>query len=589
VSVTELHARVGAGQEAERAGRPIEAREHYEAALYMLIDGAPSDVAAKLLRRVAWTHNDVGDPQAALDCLEAAEAVALAMGDDSALASVLNIRAGTLFNLGELDAAEELFERVRALAVRVGAKKLEAIAEQNLGNVASIRGDGVLALGRFKASLANFEALGERSYVGPLLNNIGRLQADLLEDDEAVRTLGRARELCLEQNDRHHLIIVEANRARVMLRAGEAHAALRTATEAQEIARASGDDRWLGDILLVSGAAHLRLGNADAALGFLDRASEIARAREDIKLMADVVLEQARGLRVVGRNRDTLQRLNEARALFERLEARRDLANVAERQSELESAFLQIVREWGESIESKDSYTQGHCSRVADYACLLAEAAGFSSQEMLWFRMGALLHDVGKVSVPLEILTKPGRLDDTEWSIMSLHPVFGVDLLEGVEFPWDVRPMIRHHHERWDGSGYPDKIGGTEIPLEARILTIADVYDALTTTRSYRAAFSHEKAMEILTSEVAKTVDPSLFSAFADAIGPILAARSDAAREPSARHTERRTASRRRSERRSAKERRKAALARDVRRTHGWDSTTQAERSPLARAGMLPA
>jgi putative nucleotidyltransferase with HDIG domain len=561
VSATELQTRVGAGQDAERAGRPIEARAHYEAALYMLVAEEASDVAAKLLRRVAWTHNDVGDPQAALDCLEAAEAVAVAMGDDLALASVLNIRAGTLFNLGELDAAEELFERVRTLAVRVGAKKLEAIAEQNLGNVASIRGDGVLALGRFKASLANFEALGERSYVGPLLNNIGRLQADLLEDDEAARTLARARQLCLEQNDRHHLIIVEANRARVMLRSGEAHAALRTAAEAHEIARASGDDRWLGDILLVSGAAHLRLGNTDAALGFLDRASEIARAREDMKLVADVVLEQARGLRVVGRNRDTLQRLNEARALFERLRARRDLANVAERQTELESAFLQIVREWGESIESKDSYTQGHCSRVADYACLLAEAAGFASREMLWFRMGALLHDVGKVSVPLEILTKPGRLDDTEWSVMSLHPVFGVDLLEGVEFPWDVRPMIRHHHERWDGSGYPDKIGGTDIPLEARILTIADVYDALTTTRSYRAAFTHEKAMEILTSEVGKTVDPGLFPVFADAIGPELVARSRGARDQSAQLTERRTASRRRGERRKARERRQAAVA----------------------------
>jgi HD-GYP domain-containing protein (c-di-GMP phosphodiesterase class II) len=165
-----------------------------------------------------------------------------------------------------------------------------------------------------------------------------------------------------------------------------------------------------------------------------------------MKLLADVILEQARGLRAVGRNRDTLQRLNEARSLFERLKARRELANVAERQSELESAFLQIVREWGESIESKDSYTQGHCSRVADYACLLAEAAGCSSQEMLWFRMGALLHDVGKVSVPLEILTKPGRLDETEWSVMSLHPVFGVELLEGVEFPWVSRQARRQRY-----------------------------------------------------------------------------------------------------------------------------------------------
>jgi putative nucleotidyltransferase with HDIG domain len=520
IAVVSSRAYVEAGQEAERAGHPAEAREHFEAALYALSAEEARDLAAKLLRWVAWTHTTVGDPQAALDCLDAAEAVAIAMGDDGALASALNIRAGTLFSLGDLDEAEAIFERVRSLAVRVGARKLEAIAEQNLGNVASIRGDGILALGRFKASLAHFEALGETSRVGPLLNNIGRLQADLLEDAEAARTLGRARELCIEQGDRHHLIIVEANRARVLLRSGEALDALRTANAAQEIASGSGDDRWLGDILLVSGAAHLRLGNSEMALGFLDRAAEVARAREDAKLMADVVLEQARGLRLVGRNRDTLLRLNEARALFERLKARRDLANVAERQEELETAFLQIVREWGESIESKDSYTQGHCSRVADYACLLAEAAGFSAQEMLWFRMGALLHDVGKVSVPLEILTKPGKLDDAEWSVMSLHPVYGVDLLQGVEFPWDVRPMIRHHHERWDGSGYPDKLAGDGIPLEARILTIADVYDALTTTRSYRAAFTHEKAMEILSSEVGKTVDPQLFGVFTTAIVP---------------------------------------------------------------------
>jgi putative nucleotidyltransferase with HDIG domain len=230
--------------------------------------------------------------------------------------------------------------------------------------------------------------------------------------------------------------------------------------------------------------------------------------------MADVVLEQARALRSVGRNRDTLGRLNEARLLFERLRARRDLASVTERLTELETAFLQIVRDWGESIESKDAYTQGHCSRVADYACNLAAAAGFPADEMMWFRMGALLHDVGKVSVPLEILTKPGRLDDSEWSVMARHPVFGVELLDGIEFPWDVRPMIRHHHERWDGSGYPDRIAADAIPLEARILTIADIYDALTTTRSYRPAFPHEKAMGVLASEVGRSIDPELFALF---------------------------------------------------------------------------
>jgi putative nucleotidyltransferase with HDIG domain len=509
---------VDAGREAERAGRPLDARRHFEAALHALTGEDEVDLAAKLLRWIAWTHTTEGDTHAAFDCLEAAEAVATALQDDMALASVLNTRAGTYFTLGDLDQAEEIFDRARFLAVRIGARRLEAIAEQNLGNIASIRGDDDNALRRFQASLVHFEALGETAYVGPLLNNIGRLQTDLHDEGEAARTFARAREMCTIQGDRHHFIIVEVNRARLMLRAGDIVDALRTAEEAREAARVAGDDRWSGDILLVCGAAHLRLGSPELALELLDRAADIARTREDPKLMADVVLEQARGLRSLGRNRDTLRRLNEARSLFERLRARRDLASVGERLGELEAAFLRIVREWGESIESKDAYTQGHCSRVADYACLLAESAGLPAGEMMWFRMGALLHDVGKVSVPLEILTKPGRLDDSEWLVMARHPVFGVELLEGIEFPWDVRPMIRHHHERWDGSGYPDALAGEAIPLEARILTVADIYDALTTTRSYRAAFTHEKAMEILASEVERSVDPDLFALFSAAI-----------------------------------------------------------------------
>jgi putative nucleotidyltransferase with HDIG domain len=517
---SDLHALIRAAREAERSGRTSEARRGYESALHALPAVDERGLACQLLRWIAWTHSTDGDPDAALDALDAAEEVAIAASDDDGLAAVLNTRAGTLFGLGELDEAVVLFERVRRLAARSGDRKLEAVADQNLGTVASIRGDVRTALRRFKASLANFEALAETTYVGPLLNNIGRLQIELHQEDEAERTLARARSLCVEQDDVHHLIMVEVNRARLMVRCGDAMRALRTAQEAREMASEAGDDRWTGEILLVCGSAHQAMDNAEVALNFLDRSLEIARRREDPKLIADVVLEQARALRGLGRNRDTLLRLDEARRLFEGLRARLDLDSVREQLGELEAAFVQIVRDWGESIESKDAYTQGHCSRVADYACMLAEAADFPEADMKWFRMGALLHDVGKVSVPLEILTKNACLDDSEWAVMSRHPEFGVELLEGIEFPWDVRPMIRHHHERWDGSGYPDRIEGEDIPVEARILTIADIYDALTTTRSYRPAFSHHKALEIMRSEIAQTVDPRLFELFEREVAP---------------------------------------------------------------------
>jgi putative nucleotidyltransferase with HDIG domain len=110
-------------------------------------------------------------------------------------------------------------------------------------------------------------------------------------------------------------------------------------------------------------------------------------------------------------------------------------------------------------------------------------------------RIGAYLHDVGKMRVPHEILNKPGRLTRSEFETMQLHTVWGVELLAGIEFPWDIRPIIRWHHEKYDGSGYPDRLQGEEIPLNAQIVGIADVYDALTTTRAYRAAFTPEAAI----------------------------------------------------------------------------------------------
>lgn len=533
VRAGDLDALVEAGREHQRQGRHEEARGCFERALYSLRAEDGSETTASLLRWIAWSFTNEGDADAALDCLDAAEAVAAAAGDHRSLASVLNTRAGTLFNLGDLDEADALFHRVRRLAWQIGDRKLQAMADQNLGSVASIHGDLREALKRFQSSLTSFEAVGQMEYVGPLLNNIGRLQIDLGEREAAETTLERARNLCLEQNDQHHRIVVEVNRARLLLSSDRLVPALDAAEEARQLCAATGDDRWLADIHLISGSVYRRLGQSDIALGFLDRAAVLADARRDMKVLADVALERGVVCRALERNRETLENLNEAHRLFQRLRARRELHDVDARISDLEAVFLQIVQDWGESIENKDAYTRGHCTRVADVACALAVATGLPEEEMSWFRMGALLHDVGKVSVPLSILNKPGPLDDDEFTVMCTHPVAGVELLDGIEFPWDIRPMIRHHHERWDGTGYPDRVGGEDIPFAARILTIADIYDALTTDRSYRRGFTHERAMDIMRSEMGQTVDPELFPLFEAEVAPGLAAA--AAEEPQAR------------------------------------------------------
>jgi putative nucleotidyltransferase with HDIG domain len=168
----------------------------------------------------------------------------------------------------------------------------------------------------------------------------------------------------------------------------------------------------------------------------------------------------------------------------------------------------------GQSIEAKDAYTLGHCERVADYACAIATELGFDETQLFWFRVGALLHDVGKIAVPAEILNKPGPLTPYERETMESHPLDGVELLRDVEFPWDVIPMIRSHHERWDGHGYPDRLAGEAIPLAARILCVADVYDALTSHRPYRRAYEPADALRLMQGDMGRHFDPDILSRF---------------------------------------------------------------------------
>mgnify|MGYP000932947327 CR=1 FL=1 len=177
-----------------------------------------------------------------------------------------------------------------------------------------------------------------------------------------------------------------------------------------------------------------------------------------------------------------------------------------------------MVRDWGQSIESADSYTHGHCERVARYAEQVARALGLDAAAITTIRLGAYLHDLGKVKVPHEILNKPGKLTDEEFAIIKMHPVWGVELLEEVEFPWDLKPIIRWHHEKQDGSGYPDRLAGDAIPLGAAIIGIVDVYDALTTTRSYRGAMSHEEALARM-SETSHWWRREIFEAFMRTVG----------------------------------------------------------------------
>ncbi len=184
----------------------------------------------------------------------------------------------------------------------------------------------------------------------------------------------------------------------------------------------------------------------------------------------------------------------------------------------LESTFWSTIRSLAEAIDAKDSYTRGHSDRVADYAEALARKLDLEEDMLSAVRCAGYLHDTGKIGIPDAILLKPGKLTDEEYSQIMNHPILSHKIIEPVQFPFEVKPLVRHHHERIDGSGYPDGLVGEEIPLGARIIGIADAYEAMTSDRPYRKALSHQAAMEELKRCSGSQFDSELVEAFVEVV-----------------------------------------------------------------------
>ncbi|MGC9043651.1 MAG: HD domain-containing phosphohydrolase [Myxococcota bacterium] len=180
----------------------------------------------------------------------------------------------------------------------------------------------------------------------------------------------------------------------------------------------------------------------------------------------------------------------------------------------MQTTFSETIQGFALAIEAKDRYTIGHSERVAKYALELCKGLGLSEEETGRIFQAALLHDIGKIGIRYEELNKPEKLTPKEYEMFKLHPVIGKKILQPITFLQDVLPAIYHHHEQYDGSGYPDGLRGDEIPLGARILAIADTYDAMTSDRPYRPALSHEVAIEELKRCSGTQFDPKLVDVF---------------------------------------------------------------------------
>jgi putative nucleotidyltransferase with HDIG domain len=191
--------------------------------------------------------------------------------------------------------------------------------------------------------------------------------------------------------------------------------------------------------------------------------------------------------------------------LFEGLEQSND---------ELKLAYDATIEGWSHALDLRDKETEGHTLRVSEMTVKLARDLGLGDKELTQVRWGALLHDIGKMGIPDGILLKPGPLTDEEWVIMKKHPVFAYEMLAPIHYLKAALDIPYCHHEKWDGTGYPRGLKGEQIPLAARIFTVVDVWDALTSDRPYRQAWSEEKARQHLQAGAGTHFDPQVVKTF---------------------------------------------------------------------------
>jgi HD-GYP domain-containing protein (c-di-GMP phosphodiesterase class II) len=184
------------------------------------------------------------------------------------------------------------------------------------------------------------------------------------------------------------------------------------------------------------------------------------------------------------------------------------------RAQELRRSYMATVRALSNAVEARDAYTGKHAERVAAYGMEVARACGLNMADSPQLEFGFLLHDVGKVAVPDAILFKSTSLTEEEYSLVRKHPVIGTEILRDVDFLGEGKLVVRHHHERWDGQGYPDGLAGETIPLAARVFAVADALDALTTDRPYRPASTFPGARQVIYDGAGSQFDPGVVDAY---------------------------------------------------------------------------
>ncbi len=486
----------------------------YDQILQASIQDEDEWLQAYVMRKIGELRRKRGDSLAALRLFRSSQNIFRRLGDRKSLSYLSNNIGLIYFGKGKWNLVKRYFGKALKIAMVEGDKKLEGQIFNNLGIMSQILGQEKKAIKYFEKALPCYEEIDFSKGIAQTLNNIGMSYRDNQMWERARFYHEKSLEKSKELNDLNLMGIASLNIAMVMIHLGQLESAKEFCDQASSIFKKLDDKLGIAESFICYGIISRQHNKPDQAERYFKKSIQINKEVENQLGLAEAYREMALLYQDSGMGKLVLQFLGKSLKIFQELQASRYIDDIGEKVSELEEIYFKIAKEMGEEVESKDTYTYGHCQRVAKYSIMLAEKTGLPDKERKGILVAAFLHDLGKVKIPREILTKPKKLTPDEYLTIMKHPAWGIEMLELIEFPWEVKSLILHHQERFDGKGYPDGLEGEDIPLSARIISIADFFDAMTTDRPYRSAMNLNETFSIMKREKGKSLDPELLDVF---------------------------------------------------------------------------
>jgi putative nucleotidyltransferase with HDIG domain len=479
----------------------------------------PSAVA---LRRAGHVYSKMGEWSQALAHYQQSIETAKEVGDMVAMANAMCAMGTMHLERGEWEQVKSCYEKALEIATERKDPQLRSQVLNNLGAMNNILGEWREAIWCYEKSIPLLRSIHNMRGLAETYNNLGMTYRDKDDLRVANRYFRMSLELAKQEGDIRLAATINLNRVEASLRLGELEDARERCEEAFEILNRINDKLGIAEAVKLYGVIYRKMKKYSLAMHHLQESVRINTECENPLGAAEALRELGLLHLSKGDSREALSTLGKSFRIFKELKAKKYLEDVDRRMQELETIYFRIAEAMGEAVESKDTYTYGHSQRVAAYASELAERLGLGEDEKKAVLLAAFLHDLGKVKVPKKILSKPGRLTAEEFAEIEKHPGWGLEKLANVEFPWEVKPLIRHHHERYNGEGYPDRLAGEGIPFGARLISLCDFFDALTTDRPYRPALTIKQAISIMKKEAGTILDPGLTPLFITIIEDML-------------------------------------------------------------------